>query len=165
MNDMTMRSHPHRALRDGNVARHASSRRRVQHFTALRAAGRRIDIPASLCRRRNEHRSRGRTGLAQGLPRSTLPQLAGDFITLLGGAAVDGSVSRSLTRPGRGRVTLRLRRQNNAEQRALRITIARLLGEAHVRASIGRGDVLDHVLRDFRPLALDKHFIVIVDHA
>ena len=46
----------------------ASSRRRVKHFTALRAAGRRIDIPA-LCRRRHEHGSRGRAGLAQGLPR------------------------------------------------------------------------------------------------
>ena len=46
----------------------ASSRRRVQHFAALRAAGRRIDIPA-LCRRRHEHGSRDRAGLAQRLPR------------------------------------------------------------------------------------------------
>jgi hypothetical protein len=46
----------------------AASCRRVKHFAALRAAGRRIDIPA-LCRGRHEHRSRGRTGLAQWLPR------------------------------------------------------------------------------------------------
>ena len=46
----------------------ASSRRRMKHFAALRAAGRRIDVPA-LCRRRDQHGSRGRTGLAQRLPR------------------------------------------------------------------------------------------------
>ena len=46
----------------------ASSRRRVQHLAALRAAGRRIDIPA-LGRGRHQHGSRGRTGLAQRLPR------------------------------------------------------------------------------------------------
>ena len=45
----------------------ASPRRRVNHLTALRAAGRRIDIPA-LRRRRHEHGPRGRTGLAQRLP-------------------------------------------------------------------------------------------------
>ena len=45
----------------------ASPGRRVQHFTALRAAGRRIDVPA-LGRRRHEHGSRGRAGLAQRLP-------------------------------------------------------------------------------------------------
>ena len=45
-----------------------SSRRRVKHFTALRAAGRCIHIPA-LGRRRDEHGSGGRTGLAQRLPR------------------------------------------------------------------------------------------------
>ncbi len=45
-----------------------SARRRVKHFTALRAAGRGIDIPA-LCRRRYEHGSRGRTGFAHRLPR------------------------------------------------------------------------------------------------
>ena len=46
----------------------ASPRRRVKHLAALRAAGRRIDIPA-LCRRSDQHGSRGRAGLAQGLPR------------------------------------------------------------------------------------------------
>ena len=46
----------------------ASARRHVKHFAALRAAGRRIDIPPP-CRRRHEHGSCGRTGLAQGLPR------------------------------------------------------------------------------------------------
>ncbi|MGA7863113.1 MAG: hypothetical protein WA709_12595 [Stellaceae bacterium] len=46
----------------------ASPRRRVKHFTALRAAGRRIDIPA-LCCRRHEHGSRDRTGFPQRLPR------------------------------------------------------------------------------------------------
>ncbi len=40
----------------------------MKHFTALRAAGRRIDVP-TLCRRRHEHGSRDRAGLAQGLPR------------------------------------------------------------------------------------------------
>ena len=40
----------------------------MQHLAALRAAGRRIDIPA-LGRSRHQHRSRGRTGLAQRLPR------------------------------------------------------------------------------------------------
>ena len=45
----------------------ASPRRRVKHFALLRVAGRSIDIPA-LCRRRDQHGSRGRTGLAQWLP-------------------------------------------------------------------------------------------------
>ena len=46
----------------------ASPGRRVTDFTALRVAGRRIDIPA-LCRRRYQHSFRDRTGLAQRLPR------------------------------------------------------------------------------------------------
>ena len=47
----------------------ASPGRRVKHFAALRAAGRRIDVPA-LGRRRHQHGSRGRAGLAQRLPRA-----------------------------------------------------------------------------------------------
>jgi hypothetical protein len=39
----------------------------VKHFTILRAAGYRIDIPALGCRR-NEHDPRDRAGLAQRLP-------------------------------------------------------------------------------------------------
>ena len=39
----------------------------MTHLAALRAARRRIDIPA-LCRSRHEHRSRGRTGLPQRQP-------------------------------------------------------------------------------------------------
>ena len=46
----------------------ASPGRNVEHFAALRATGCWIDIPA-LCRRRYEHRSRGRAGLAHRLPR------------------------------------------------------------------------------------------------
>jgi hypothetical protein len=70
-----LRSLEHHAFGDrhaGGGAKFAifdtSPRRRVKHFTALRAAGRRIDIPTP-CRRRHEHGPRDRTGLAQGLPR------------------------------------------------------------------------------------------------
>src|SRR4029078_6455463 len=42
-----------------------SARRRMKDFTAACAAGRGIDIPA-LCRGSDEHRSRSRTGFAQG---------------------------------------------------------------------------------------------------
>ena len=71
-----LRSLEHHALGNGQVGGgdrelaifKASPGRRVTHFTALCAAGCRIDIPA-LCRRRNQHGSRGRAGLAQGLPR------------------------------------------------------------------------------------------------
>ena len=61
----------HRQLarrRDQLAILESPSRRPVDHFAALGAAGRRIDFPP-LRRRRHEHRSRGSTRLAQRLPR------------------------------------------------------------------------------------------------
>ena len=46
-----------------------SSGRRVDHLAVLRAAGRRVDVPA-LGRGRDQHRPRGRARLAQRLPRA-----------------------------------------------------------------------------------------------
>src|SRR5215216_5365163 len=99
-------------------------------------------------------------GCMRGGPDEYLPQ-----VSVRPGIVKSTRLSACSASTRTGRVALRLRRQHDAEQCAFRIMIARLVGEAHVRASVRRGDVLDHVLRDFRPLALDKHFIVILDHA
>ncbi len=71
-----LRALEHHAFGDGHARgvggeraiRDPSSGRGVKHFAALRAAGRRIDVPAAR-RRRHQHGSRDRTGLAQGPPR------------------------------------------------------------------------------------------------
>ena len=85
-----------------------SPRRRVKHFTALRAAGRRIDIPA-LCRRRHEHGSRDRAGLAQGLPRRAYRvRVAGCLQSADQGVAVELFVGRSVLQPHLFQVHLQL---------------------------------------------------------
>jgi hypothetical protein len=80
----------------------------MKHFTALRAAGRRIDVPA-LCRRRHEHRSRGRAGLAQGLPRCAYRvRVAGCLYAAQQGIAVELFVGRSMLQPDLFEVHLQL---------------------------------------------------------
>src|SRR5262252_7575534 len=77
----------------------AFPRRRVQHFTTLRAAGRCIHIPA-LCRRGDEHGSRGRTGLAQRLPRRAYRAgIAGCLYASQPGITVELFVGRSMLQP------------------------------------------------------------------
>ena len=86
----------------------ASSGRRVKHFAALRATGRRIDVPA-LCRRRHQHGSRGRTGLAQRLPRTAdRVRVAGRLHAGKQGIAVELFVGRSMLEPHLLQVHLQL---------------------------------------------------------
>ena len=85
----------------------ASSRRRVKHFAALRAAGRRIDIPA-LCRRRDQHGSRGRAGLAQRLPRPAYRVRVAGCLHAQQGIGVELFVGRSMLQPHLFQVHLQL---------------------------------------------------------
>jgi hypothetical protein len=85
----------------------AFPRRRVKHFTALRAAGRRIDIPA-LRRRRHEHGPRGRTGLAQGLPRGAYRVRVAGCLHSQQRIGVELFVGRSMLQPHLFQVHLQL---------------------------------------------------------
>ena len=84
-----------------------SARRRVKHFASLRATRRRIDIPA-LRRRRHEHGSRGRPGLAQRLPRAAYRVRVAGCLHAEQGIGIELFVGRSMFQPHLFQVHLQL---------------------------------------------------------